>query len=339
LSSQLIENPSPSTDIHNSDFGHSRKELPNRRGYLNDQTVPTQDDSQTFLAQDESSIEVPKVPPLPSPFDPNYATIMESRHKMLLSRQRALLHRRATRDKVQPAKQSGFFVRTHPERPTRVAQVDPTLYLAQQTPANTMSLETPSTIHRSNYDEPWEAFGPADHSQKTFDALIRPSTQRLPGDDVVVSQKTRHGEMRQKSIPALRTPSHQPLARENSKQHSIFSKIKSTLGINNDYRATSQSEAVIARITAVRAARMKRYYEKNSVNLSYRQRSIDRSAMRDTNTGFSLRNASNTATSMDHFGGERPGNKFYTSESNTVDDQSLSTSSNAVDYAANLIVD
>jgi hypothetical protein len=90
---------------------------------------------------------------------------------------------------------------------------------------------------------------------------------------------------------------------------------------------------------------LRRYHEKNAANLSYRQRIIDRDAVKDAN-GFIF----------DHqdgpFTGEFPGYRYYThddddygmpprnpAENPNFDDNSLSSNSNAIDYAANLAID
>jgi hypothetical protein len=307
----------------------------------------------------ESAINVPEVPSLPSPFDPNYASIMAARHKMLLSRQRALLSRRAAREQTQyntPTTEAGFFGRTHPDRSARIAQVYPSIQLSQRTIAISDATE-PSPCPSAVVDEPWEAFGPNDPTKKAFEALVRPSrhspmrgVQRdHPHSSVAtpLGVQRGHPHIYSSTTPAAmakqRTQPQSPASRGNDNS-SLFSKVTSALGLESDYRTGSQSEAVIARITAVRAARMKRYHEKNAPKVSYRQRTIDRETMREA-TGFQ--------DADDHPLCSGNGYRFYTHdddmvmggpktfEANFTSDggDSLSTSSNAVEYAATLAVD
>jgi hypothetical protein len=325
-----------------SDYGPSREHISRHRGSDNGlSSTPTREDS----------IKVPEVPPLPSPFDPNYASIMESRHKMLLSRQRALLHRRAARERNQVSTQPGFFGRTHPERPSHLSHGDPAQlsYSGVVSAPKDKSAMSASIGFGTGGDEPWkawEAFGSTDPSQRTFEALTRPAGNHVQYGKAAPQQQQQLSGSRS-TVPRVKTPVKPstgsiysgPTAQPNPS--TFYSKIKSTFGLKNEYRDATQSEAVIARITAVRAARLRRYHEKNAANLSYRQRIIDRDAVKDAN-GF-----------IDGpFTGEFPGYRYYThddddygmpprnpAENPNFDDNSLSSNSNAIDYAANLAID
>ena len=341
-----------------SDYGPSRNVNSTRRSPI---------DTRRPVVAPESSIKVPEVPPLPSPFDPNYASIMATRHKMLLSRQRALLHRRATREQTQqqpsPSAQGGFFGRTHPERPTRVAEVRPSIQLttpAQEAPprstrSDTRSMERPG----SSVDDTWETFGPNDPTLKAFEALTRPSRRspiRRPqhhhsATTVATPSRNTHRDhphmytsTAQPTTPQRRrAPPRNEASQRTATNTSLFSKVKSSLGLESEYRTASQSEAVIARITAVRAARMKRYHETNNAappTRSYRQRVIDRG---NSTPGYHEEQQTVGSTS---------GYRFYTHEEDNVKapntfeakfstdgGDSLSTTSNAVEYAATLEVD
>lgn len=290
-------------------------------------------------------IKPPAVPPLPSSLDPDYAAIMESRHKMLLSRQRALLHRRAVRENLEPQQQSGFFVRTHPERlhetsenpvpsllsaiPTRnpVREPVPTPSAAPAIPERTSTLHA-QYFTDSDQDQARDAFGIDDaFSQKTFEALTRPSR--------------RPREPEGSRWPSFSSKNTGERTQRNGEEHpSFISKVKSRLGMKRETREISQSEAVVARITAVRAARMRRslgYGERDPARLSYREIQM----MGHSNTG---KTAAQLDTSVeDSVSNSIPGYRFYThddlKESVQTDDFSFSSNSNAQDYAATLAVD
>ncbi|KAG7345537.1 hypothetical protein IV203_033068 [Nitzschia inconspicua] len=274
----------------------------------------------------EKAIQIPEVPPLPSPFDPNYASIMEARHKMLLIRQRALLHRRATREKNQANPQPSFFGRTHPERPSQIAPVAPQINFLHSQAANPS--DAPSNSIGASDPEPWEAFGTDDPLQQTFEALTRPrnrnDTPPRPSHHPPVLESTWKAPHAPPKLAPVQQTSDQ-----RRPQPTFYSKIKSTFGLNNEYKEATKSEAVIARITAVRAARMRRYQEKNAANVSYRQRIIDREPV----VGYRFYTHGN-----DDFG--MPPEAYAKKVASAAhDDTSLSTNSNAVDYAANLAID
>ncbi|KAL3919844.1 MAG: hypothetical protein SGILL_003548 [Bacillariaceae sp.] len=334
-----------------SDYGPSHSERSGQRSPINS--------SKTSVTP-EPSIKIPEVPPLPSPFDPNYASIMAARHKMLLSRQRALLHRRAAREQTQqsaPSSQGGFFGRTHPERPTRVAEVQPSIQLSQHAndsrkiaaPSTQTSTRPSTSLH-----EPWESFGPNDPTQKAFEALTRPSRhspmrdvqENHPSSNAASSRNVQrdHPHMYSSTTQptAPRRAQRQTEARQGTSNPSLFSKVKSTLGLESEYRTASQSEAVIARITAVRAARMKRYHDNsNAPTLSYRQRMIDREAMKGSpafnDEPHPPTNGYRFYTHDDDVNVGRP--KTFEANFSADGGDSLSTTSNAVEYAATLEVD
>jgi hypothetical protein len=212
-------------------------------------------------------------------------------------------------------------------------------------------------------EEPWEAFGPVDPSQRSFEARTKPTNPPAAKTSSSTQERKTNSNGSKllqdhvpPDVPNRRDPSLSNPSNDRNKESTIYSKLKSTLGITSDYRDISQSDAVIARITAVRAARLSRYHDKNPANVSYRQRSIDRESMQDVH---GLIDQSNPAVKNpnvvngDPFADEIPGYRFYThgdlgmspttvantNEDCNNDDHSLSTNSNAVDYAANLAVD
>jgi len=283
---------------------------------------------------------------------------MESRHKILLSRQRALLNRRASREKTQVPTQSGFFGRTHPERAKDAVHFGLPIHFQEQAFASNSTSHKPismptsqkdfskpshpkNTSNHQGTDEPWDAFLPVDkNSQAMYDALTRPPAHRREPLNRPMSNRA-------VATPALSQTHHpsrvhvsdppEPIApADKTRQPSMYSKLKSTLGLSSDYKSMSKSEAVIARITAVRAARMKRFHERN-VDVSYRQKDIDNETMKQ---------ASKPNSTDDAFTSSFAGYRFYTHQDDFFqdpfgnnDDQSLSTNSNAVDYAATLAVD
>lgn len=294
-------------------------------------------------ASREPSIQVPEVPPLPSPFDPNYASIMESRHKMLLSRQRALLHRRAAREKVHSFAQPGFFGRTHPDRTLKkpvLPEIDSSNSSSRLPVNNTFSASNDFAIT----DEPWETFGPRDPTLRTFEALTRPRHRQ---NEIATP-------LHQRASPGSSSKAPSPSPRvldtgtsNQSRDSTLISKVKSTFGLNNGYKEASQSEEVIARITAVRATRMRRYHEKNIAHLSYRQRMIDREAWQLSPDGQRMNSTQHQddmsgyrfyAHDEDGFGPPQA-QTTYTFRNSHHDDTSLSTNSNAIEYAANLAMD
>jgi hypothetical protein len=410
LRSSHVTSDMPSTFVPRDDYGPSRDETLKSRNILRQSAEPV--------------IKVPEVPPLPSPFDPNYAAIMESRHKMLLSRQRALLHRRANRERnlTPVAQSSGFFGRTHPERSNRTMHAQPPHMETSTSSLRHTHSKTPSPhkiespnfssrqqfekeIHPSSSDapaakrrpaqsngEPWDEFFPVDQSQETFEALTRP-WPRFESDYVVINESGRpfnaserfdqqptsnrcvshqhqhhHQQQRQpqhtlnREIDPWDSGARRPMMsspiERTADQPSFYSKIKSTLGVTSEYRSISQSEAVIARITAVRAARMRRFHERNASNLSFRQRDIDKNVMMRTtaapNAILSRYDPMMNDGYDDPVTTAIPGYRFYTTHDDDFpnggdpffndnkkndDEQSLSTNSNAVDYATTLAVD
>jgi hypothetical protein len=317
------------------DYGPSRNERLNRNSAS----------SKVIVGPAPPLIKPPAVPPLPSTFDPDYEAIMESRHKMLLSRQRALQHRRTTRERSQTPLQSGFFGRTHPERMqvasgTHEPAPKSSTFLRKPMPSpipapvarpvlaskvQTSSVADPGT------DSSWDPFALDDSiGQKTFEQLTRPSRRprepegsRWPSLNLSKSGNSGKG-----------------FQDKGEQQPSLYSKIVSRLGMSNENRQMTQSEAVVARIAAVRAARMRRslsYGERDPTTLSYRQRQV----MGQTRLS---RNSSPMESSVDESVSNLvPGYRFYThddlNEPVQADEFSFSTNSNAQDYAATLAVD
>jgi hypothetical protein len=237
-------------------------------------------------------------PPLPSPFDENYAAIMESRHKMLMVRQRALLTRRSHRQKLQQNSQKGFFGRTKPQNSD-----------ADSPPSN------------RNYRDPRSSAEDKERNEAHNTRLETPAAHPTEEGQLRSPVANTHGPRRAKEKNKVRSP-HTPVA-------SIFSRIRPTFGISPASRdkGRSQKQAVINRISAVRAARLRRNHAYGEINSS----SNDYESFRPEKLSIS---------------DPVPAYQFYphndSNDSRTIrdDDQSLSTrESNPQEYAAEISVD
>jgi hypothetical protein len=245
-------------------------------------------------------------PPLPSPFDENYAAIMESRHKMLVVRQRALITRRSHRQKLQNSQQ-GIFGRTKPENidanrpPSSRNYRDPRSSAEDTDRSEHRAHNTSRAGNPSNVLET-----PAAHSKEE-------RQHRSPVTNA-------HGPRRAKEKNKVRSP-HTPVA-------SIFSRIRPTFGISPASRdkGRSQKQAVMNRISAVRAARLRRNHAYGEINNSSNNYE-DSQAYRPEKVSIS---------------DPVPAYQYYPHDDSRTrdDDQSLSTrESNPQEYAAEISVD
>jgi hypothetical protein len=324
-------------------YGSSRTELLSR----------TQGSPKAKVSPAPPVIKLAAVPPLPSPFDPDYEAIMESRHQMLLSRQRALQHRREIRERPQTPPQSSIFARTHPDQmpvPSRNPVPDPqsAILVRKAVPVPVVRATRAPEVFGRGSDRALDPF--VFVGEETFETPTRssrlprePEGSRWPPPD---SQKTENAHDDGSRWPPVDSQKTENLWKtsQNQKVHSpsFCSNIKSSFGMANESREMTQSQAVIARITAVRAARMRRsltYGERDPTGLSYRQTQ----AMSQTSA---VKNPSSLDTSAEESVSNLvPGYRFYThddlkeQEPDQTDDFSISNNSNAQDYAAALAVD
>jgi hypothetical protein len=288
--------------------------------------------SETLLTSSKTATITPPVQPVSSSLNADYDTIMSSRHKMLLSRQRALQHRKATRTRATASSlsvtpQGGFFGRTHPDRsytpdppsvttsvsahssrsihsvrsapPPQTLPVSPSRSM-QSTPRmfstpphsisprsiNLMSKQKPmvvtpklSNIAKNHQHSSAVAFDPFgfpvyndidDSDQKAFETLTRPSPRRSRDPEGVrVSSSPVYYEFsgRTTSYRDVQQREDQAQKQQSSDGASFYSKVKSRLGLPSSssprytkQQELSQSEAVVARISAVRAARLRRLH-------------------------------------------------------------------------------
>ena len=256
------------------------------------------------------------VPPMPSPFDENYAAIMESRHKMLLERQRALLNRRANREKSQKYQQ-GFFGRTNPgtsDESTSLlnrSQRGPRLSDEFQDGREPKSPEIRMTRNPSNPSSGWET-PPTPQEGRHF---------RSSGTNQYGSRRAK--EMKEAGVP------RSPVA-------SILSRIRPTFSaISRRDNGTSQKQAVIDRISAVRAARLRRNYAYGKIIQSSNNYGVKESNRQEKALPRKLETIQHNV----------PGYRFYPhNESDDFrtrgEDESLSTfESNPQEYAAEFSLD
>jgi hypothetical protein len=319
----LNQSPNPSDFQFQKDYGPSREDIRNRN-------LP-----KPVVRPSPPVTKQPAVPAMPSPFNPDYAAIMESRHKMLLSRQRALVHRRANREKIQSS-QTGFFGRTYPEKIETKRQASTGIHqnfnsISKGTAYISLQDKESSTPIRNNKSYPLRG------SETTPKRLSIPSKEpeRIPYTSLVESEYPKQNPYNLNVRSPKKTPG------KNEKQNpSIVSKIRTTFGMStNKPKRTAQNQAVIDRISAVRAARLRRHHtygDRDFENISsYRQRGINND---NSNNGQASKlNTINDLTS---------GYTYYTHNDTNEphnyrdEDQSLSTNeSNAQEYAANLAVD
>jgi len=293
-SSSLVSNrqkPNPLDSEVHKDYSPSRDESrcqssASRHNLLEGTSSPTSQPTVT--------------PPLPSPFDENYAAIMESRHKMLMVRQRALLTRRSHRQKLQQNSQQGFFGRTKP----------------QNSDANSPPSNRNYRDPRSSAEDKERSEHEAHNSRLETPAALSKEERQLRSPVA-----NTHGPRRAKEKNKVRSP-HTPVA-------SIFSRIRPTFGISPASRdkGRSQKQAVINRISAVRAARLRRnhaYGEINSSNNDYESFRPEKLSISDPVPAYQF----------------YPHDDSNDSRTTRDDDQSLSTrESNPQEYAAEISVD
>ena len=327
----------PSWRRYQSKPSRSERELQFQNDY-----GPSQEDVKT-ARQTSTIAKQPAVPSMPSPFDPDYAAIMESRHRILLSRQRLLLHRRANREKITKS-HDGMFNRTHPikietkEQTTSVSQQN-SKYVSKDTVyTNLQDQEAASTPIRNNRSNVSRAV----ENTTTRRRLSR--TGSLPKESVRIP----YTSLKEPKYIKQPTRNFNPRINLNPiKQNgtsSFVTKIKTTFGMSpTKPKRTAQNQAVVDRIVAVRVARLKRSneygYAGNQTN--YRQRVIDCNILND---GQSLKlNTINNPYSSE----EVTGYKYYPHDDRNNeycysrdDDHSFSTTeSNAQEYAATLAID
>ena len=239
------------------------------------------------------------IPPIPSPFDQNYAAIMESRHKMLLVRQRTLLNRRANREKAQKYQQ-GFFGRTNPGK-----------------------TEESTSLLNSTYLEPRLSDELKDDRGKIYPEIGKIGKPSNPSSGWETPPTSYSSQRRKETNEAGQAKS--PVA-------SMLSKIRPTFNAasRKDY-GPSQTQAVIDRISAVRAARLRRNYAYGKVIKDSNSYGATKESGLPKKLGANHKNAPGYRyyphTDMDDFG-RRDG------------DESLSTfESNPQDYAARFALD
>jgi hypothetical protein len=300
---------------------------------------------------------------MPSPFDENYAAIMESRHKMLMMRQRALLNRRASREKLQNSQQQGFFGRTNPGKIN-----------ANRTPSNRNYRDTGSSARVKEFgdaqtsntrvdDSPSDEFevlgrtnpgkinakrSPSNRKYRDTGSSaevrgfgrVQTSNTRItdnPSDEFEVPKIERKIRPPSGSDHGLRQAKEKNEARvPQSPVASMFSRIRPAFGMSaGREKRTSQKQAVIDRISAVRAARMRRYHAYGQTNSN---KNFEPSHARRLDNDFPRK----TESIDDSISYPVPGYRYYPhtdskDSRSRDDDQSLSTrESNPQDYAADL---
>jgi len=281
------------------------------------------------------------VPPMPSPFDENYAAIMESRHKMLLSRQRTLLSRRANREKIQNFQQQGFFGKTNPKSSSR-------LYVGLQDEEECSHHETGGN-NSNSYHSKGAEMSPVKHTrrpngfwngkERTHYGLLPDPPEELERPKSPISNE--HNSPRRAASPVVNSQAPQKHVA------SIFAKVKPAFQFGKSALSSpprnksEQKQAVLDRLSAVRAARSRR-------NLAYGEAkdaaAAGSSPWYPKSPTPKLETINNPISSVDSTSEYR----FYPHNDSSIDyhlrtrddDQSLSTNqSNALEYAAQLALD
>ena len=258
------------------------------------------------------------VPPMPSPFDENYAAIMESRHKMLMMRQRALLNRRANREKLQNS-QPGFFGKTNPGKSGSNRSQLNHKYRDRHPSAEA----TTHNVSKNTYKRH------EDGNTSNLSQTVSPYTSRDAIKLLSRVQKTNN------STPTAMNN----VGTDQTPVASIISRIRPTFGVSTGRdKGKSKRQAVIDRISAVRAARLRRNhafgdtsnYKNYQASQAYRMEKV-------------LPRKYDTID--DPISDSVPGYRYYPHNGTNIpgvrdDDQSLSTKeSNPQDYAAELSID
>ena len=283
----------------------------------------------------QPSSKPPVVPPIPSPFDEDYAAIMESRHKMLVVRQRALLNRRANREKMQRTQQ-GFFGRTNP------GNNDDSASLLNRTHRDpTPSDEFSNRIRRD--PRPSDEF--TDVGATKSPQIRMASNPNSGWKTPVKSPREERHELRPSSRDS---PNMQRDIVNNAAEvprspvASMLSRIKPTFNaFSRKDSGTSQKQAVIDRISAVRAARLRRSYAYGKVESSANNSSYGEVGTPKRKNTFSRK----LETINDAVAHDIPGYRYYPhnefAEFRAADgDESLSTrESNPQDFAAEFSLD
>mmetsp|Transcript_36825 Transcript_36825/g.39922 ORF Transcript_36825/g.39922 Transcript_36825/m.39922 type:complete len:774 (+) Transcript_36825:686-3007(+) len=267
------------------------------------------------------------VPPMPSPFNPNYATIMESRHKMLLSRQRDLLHRRANREKILSS-QDGFFGRTYPEkvetkdqRSTCVQQKNLSKRIVYSSLQDRESISTPVRNNKSKLPE----------GMKTAPSKLLRYSDNFSKE----RERTLYSALEEPEYPKQFPQNY--ILRSPKKAH-----VKNEGMSTNTPKRTVQNQAVIDRIIAVRAARLRRSDANGDCNfgndLSFRESRVNNN--NSNNEQAAKLNTINVSCSTTTSGYMHYPHNLDETHNNRDDDQSLSTNeSKAQEYAATLALD
>lgn len=284
----------------------------------------------------QPSPKPPVVPPIPSPFDEDYAAIMESRHKMLVVRQRTLLNRRANREKMQRTQQ-GFFGRTNPGN-----NDDSTSLLNRAHRDPRPSDEFSNRIRRD--PRPSDEF--TDVGATKSPQIRMASNPNSGWKTPVKSPREQQRELR----PSSRDSPNMQRAKDivnaagvpRSPAASMLSRIKPTFNaFSRKDSGTSQKQAVIDRISAVRAARLRRSYAYGKV-----ESSVNNSSYGEVGTPKRKHTIPRKLETInDAVAHDIPGYRYYPhnefAEFRTADgDESLSTrESNPQDFAAEFSLD
>ena len=212
-------------------------------GLLLDQNPNGNDHIQVETPNQSFKSEMSDIPPLPSPSDEDYDTIMEARHQMLLSRQRSHQQRRAAREnaildaRMTTTTQTGFFGRTHPDRAQNMALTN------QDSLSHTMapqSLPAGNVERRYEYGYIIENGKPLPRSKGTHQSL-----QNSTSGSANTLHSHPHSTRRQQDIGRSAQPP------------SFYSKVRHTLGLSNTGGTTSK-QALMSRLNSVRASRLRR---------------------------------------------------------------------------------
>mmetsp|Transcript_1345 Transcript_1345/g.2855 ORF Transcript_1345/g.2855 Transcript_1345/m.2855 type:complete len:287 (+) Transcript_1345:1-861(+) len=286
---------------------------------------------------------------------------MESRHKMLMVRQRSLLSRRVSRGNNHNSPQPGFFGRTKP------GNVE--LNLSPSKNKNRNYRNTGSPHSRGMSSEDTEGRNSRDFESKTIGISPREKSRRgLEPPALLHSEHNEHQQRSQNSNQHGQRRSQDKKKKDAGPPQvpSIESRIRMALGVSATPEK-SQKQAVIDRISAIRAARLRRnraFGNRNHIGSNSNRDSI-RNSSRNSNLANEESKPHRTRgmdpqqalpqkqdTIDESISDPVPGYRYYPHNNSNeprhpYDDQSLSTNdqslstfdSNPQEYAATLVID
>lgn len=226
--------------------------------YRNPPSIATKEAPPTKIGARDKMASVPNfdskttsLVPMSSPFDEDYNTLMDARHKMLLSRQRSHQERKIARETARVTPRSDFPAEAPGLTMTDFdPMITPFLDASRHKAADVSGIRS-NFFSRTHPNSVVPTTSPAKQSYRTNEYH---SKQSLSPKDA--GSRTRPSPQAGESNQAMQKLNEEPeFPRSDAESSSIFSRLSESMGLSDD---TSRQDTLVARLQSVKAARIRR---------------------------------------------------------------------------------